>query len=481
MHDFSSDDPPPSLFDDDVFGDGGGAPAPAPAAASASTASDGPPIATARVTLASLLSSNAELKKVRVALKPGDGSDTGSRSEAGALTLSTACLAGLRMITAEAASAAASTTLSVNVRTATITNKKLLAELAPASRGARGAGGGTLHVLIDMLGVGSLETKTKNVPVEASGTTSALALEQTYDVSSGTELRAAVVKALQSKGSPEDSEVQFVAVITDKAGKEAKEVGIGHVSLETLLADSREHDGALELFEPTGEKASIGKLGCAVKGLAALKLIADEAAGKPPPEKGAKSPRGAAPAPAASSAAKKDDKPVDVASLPSKHKMTFQLHTLTLGAKLKKKSPSHVRVWIDVPAGANGQLASSVQKGDGKDVKFAWTHVHGMAVGSTSRDDFYSIIANKDKEDKSPADVTFSLYGLTDKEAKGASTAAEGGRPEGSLLGKAKLNFIELMKLGDDVEEKKIELKSGMHRSEHEIQPARPALRGRSF
>jgi hypothetical protein len=83
-----------------------------------------------------------------------------------------------------------------------------------------------------------------------------------------------------------------------------------------------------------------------------------------------------------------------------------------------------------------------------------WSHAHGLAVGSAERSAFFELPANKD--DKQASNVTFLLYGLSDKEAKQAGSSDK--KPEGSILGKAKLNLVELMKLGDDVEERKLEL-----------------------
>jgi len=231
VHDFSSDDPPPSLFDSDVFGDGGApAPAaPAPAPASAGGSADGPVIATARLSLATLLSTGAELTKTRVALRAGDGSSK-SASEAGALFVTTQCLAGLRALTAEAVRTVASSTLTVAIKSITISSKAVLTSVggaaASSGRRAAAAGSGTLHILIDMVGVASLEVKTEPITIESKdGTSTALALEQTYDVASGTDLRTAIVRALKTS-EPEDSEVQFAAVVTDKEGI-SKEVGLG--------------------------------------------------------------------------------------------------------------------------------------------------------------------------------------------------------------------------------------------------------------
>jgi hypothetical protein len=251
------------------------------------------------------------------------------------------------------------------------------------------------------------------------------------------------------------------------------QVGLGRVSLEKLLADQKDFDGALDLVE-SGSKAVIGTLVCAVKGFSALKLIADEADGKTPAAakgsvKGSvnsESSGGGAPAtdkPAAAApstvsaaaGAGGSEKAVDVAALATKYKMTFQLHSLTLGGKAKKKPPAHLRIWIEVPAadGKTLQLGSSVHKGDEK-TTLKWSHAHGLAVGSAERRAFFELLANKD--DKEASNVTFLLYGLSDKEAKQAGSSDK--KPEGSILGKAKLNLVELMKLGDDVEERKLEL-----------------------
>ena len=259
VHDFSSDDPPPSLFDSDVFGEGGApAPAPAPAPASAGGSADGPVIATARLSLATLLSSGAELKKTRVALRAGDGSSR-SASEAGALFVSTQCLAGLRALTAEAVRTVAISTLTVAIKSITISSKAVLtsvggAAAASTGRRAAAAGSGTLHILIDMIGVASLEVKTEPITIESKdGTSTALALEQTYDVAGGTDLRTAIVRALKTS-EPEDSEVQFAAVVTDKEGV-SKEVGLGGASAPdgiccrlsaSLIASLRSSDCLLE-------------------------------------------------------------------------------------------------------------------------------------------------------------------------------------------------------------------------------------------
>ena len=250
------------------------------------------------------------------------------------------------------------------------------------------------------------------------------------------------------------------------------QVGLGRLSLEKLLADQKDFDGALELVE-SGSKAVIGTLVCAVKGFSALKPIADEADGQTPDAakgsvKGSVSsvssggapatekPAAAAPSTASAAAgAGGSEKAVDVAALPTKYKMTFQLHSLTLGGKAKKKLPAHLRIWIEVPAadGKTLQLGSSVHKGDEKTM-LKWSHAHGLAVGSAERRAFFELLANKD--DKEASNVTFLLYGLSDKEAKQAGSSDK--KPEGSILGKAKLNLVELMKLGDDVEERKLEL-----------------------
>ena len=49
------------------------------------------------------------------------------------------------------------------------------------------------------------------------------------------------------------------------------------------VANEREHDGSRELMDG---KKSIGQIQCKIKGLAALKIISDEADGKIPPQGG---------------------------------------------------------------------------------------------------------------------------------------------------------------------------------------------------
>ena len=127
----------------------------------------------------------------------------------------------------------ASSTLTVAIKSITISSKAVLTSVggAAASSGRRAApaGSGTLHILIDMVGVASLEAKTEPITIESKdGTSTALALEQTYDVAVGTDLRTAIVRALKTS-EPEDSEVQFAAVVTDKEGI-SKEVGLGGTS-----------------------------------------------------------------------------------------------------------------------------------------------------------------------------------------------------------------------------------------------------------
>ena len=197
----------------------------------------------------------------------------------------------------------------------------------------------------------------------------------------------------------------------------------------------------------------------------------------------------------------------DPATLPGKHKVTLQLHSVALSGVAKKKPPEHVRVWVDFPAAAH-RLACGVHKGSGAAIALNWSQLVGFGVGSSAREELFAIIANT--SDKDGANVLFTLYGLTVSEgacsrlleparactcllapagrvcaclrafarcgmltsgcssrsqAKEAKAAASGGavgvgkdKPEGTLLGKAKLNLIELMKLGDDVEERKLEL-----------------------
>lgn len=74
-----------------------------------------------------------------------------------------------------------------------------------------------------------------------------------------------------------------------------------------------------------------------------------------------------------------------------------------------------------------------------------------MEVGSQAREELFEIFAAKDGE---RATLLLLAYGL--KSAKGGGK--EGGQPEGTLYGQAKLNLLDIMKLGDDVEERKVDL-----------------------
>ena len=97
----------------------------------------------------------------RPSFPTGDGSSK-SASEAGALFVTTQCLAGLRALTAEAVRTLASSTLTVAIKSITISSKAVLTSVggAAASSGRRAApaGSGTLHILIE-----NTESKTQSL------------------------------------------------------------------------------------------------------------------------------------------------------------------------------------------------------------------------------------------------------------------------------------------------------------------------------
>ena len=58
------------------------------------------------------------------------------------------------------------------------------------------------------------EVKSPNAPLSADGV-AAVALEQSFDAANGSELRRALVAALDTKANPEDSDVQLVVMGVD--------------------------------------------------------------------------------------------------------------------------------------------------------------------------------------------------------------------------------------------------------------------------
>ena len=97
-----------------------------------------------------------------------------------------------------------------------------------------------------------------------------LDFKSSYDAGPGSALQSAIVKALRTEDAEaDDSEVQFV-VHSSERGKDV-EVGVAVLSLEDVLADGKDHRGALRVLN--GKKVEVGKLSVNVKALAALKAI----------------------------------------------------------------------------------------------------------------------------------------------------------------------------------------------------------------
>ena len=233
-------------------------------------ASNSKPIASARYPLQNLVKAGSDFTRERFPLKHGTGEKGG---EAGSILLTTNAIKALNALGSDSGT---STSIMISVGEVTIKDGRLLKEIAPPSRRG-GSGGNTLHVIIDMPGAGG-DVKSGESTFNTEGIGD-VKFEHTFDVGGGTELRRNLARAFDSKSNPQDSEVQLIVMSGQKGSKQI-EIGEARISLESLVAKGKEHDGPLNLYEAGGGNKSIGNIMCTVKGLSTLQVLDDEAKGK---------------------------------------------------------------------------------------------------------------------------------------------------------------------------------------------------------
>jgi len=381
-------------------------------------------IGTTRCSLEDLLRRNAELSNTRLELLDARGMQTGS------VTVSVSALVALRRADDEVA---ASQTLSVTVTKVELTSDDARKKLRR---------GGGVGVMVDMLG--TAEDRAMAKPRDITNTGATLDFSKEYQAAPNSALRKAIKQAFESEAA-EDSEVQFVLLLEDKAGRQT-EAAQAAVSLEKLFSSNRDHRrgektwGPLPLLEMTGGRGSakplkVGEITCEVKALPLLRAINTSLTGKH-----------ATKHTGAQLKMSKRERERELAAAAARRKIVIAVKDVTLHRTLARRPPESLHVAIEFLSAPEVRTHALNAAGGGR-LDFNHTSEFELAINSPMRD---AVLDSLFSDQLSASVVHLSLFG-----AEGRA-----GYQQDQYMGGARFSLHDLLRSGVDLKDEKLEVRA---------------------
>ena len=387
--------------------------------ASGRRSASGELVGTTRCSLEELLRRNAELTNARLELLDARGMQTGS------VTVSVSALVALRRADDEVA---ASQTLSVRVTKVELTSDDARKKLRR---------GGGVGVLVDMLG--TVEDKAMAKPRDITNTGATLDFSKEYQAAPNSALRRAIKQAFESEAA-EDSEVQFVLLLEDKAGRQT-EAAQAAISLEKVFSKQQDHKlGSVPLYEMQGGRSSakplkVGEVTCEVKALPLLRAINTSLTGKH-----------ATKHTGAQLKMSKRERERELAAAAARRRIVIAVKDVTLHRTLARRPPESLHVSIEFLSAPEVRTHALNAAGGGR-LDFNHTSEFELAINSPMRDAVMDSLAS---DQLSASVVHLSLFG-----AEGRA-----GYQQDQYMGGARFSLRDVLKSGFDLKDEKLEVRT---------------------